>query len=355
MNNNHNCSFDKLPSLLMLVIAMLFATSAEAQDPRFSQINASGTFVNPAMTGLHKGQSRLSLNYRDQWSSLLGQVPFRTFGASFDYRFYALKKDFFSLGLSIMTDEAGDARLSMNKVQLSASYMKQLSGGRGYRNVQYLIAGAQIGVAQNSINWASLRFSTQFDGTGYNAGIDNGEDLGTNFNFYPDINVGLLWYAVLDKKKSVYGGGSIHHINQPNISFLSSMSETMYSTFIIHGGGELPLTRDISLLPVVRFMTQGQSYEADFGATVRFTTRDFRDVALRAGMMGRLVNGVNSIGSDALSIVTALEWDRWSLGMSYDVTVSGLSTANDGRGAFEISLSYTQPAARRLGMYCPTF
>ena len=71
--------------------------------------------------------------------------------------------------------------------------------------------------------------------------------------------------------------------------------------------------------------------------------------------MGRLVNGVEKIGADALTVVSALEWDRWSLGMSYDVTVSNLSSINGGRGAFEISLTYIHPPSRRLGMYCPTF
>ena len=338
----------------MLIVAMS-ATQLDAQDPRFSQINASSIFVNPAMTGLYEGQARVTMNYRDQWSSFLGQVPFRTYGASFDYRFYVMKRDFFSIGATLLKDEAGDSRLSMNRMNVTASYMKQLSGGRGRRNVQYLVAGAQVGMGQNSINWAALRFSTQFDGSGYDNSLPTGEDVGALYNFYPDINAGLLWYAILDKKKSVYAGGAIHHVNRPNISFLENVNETMYSTFVVHGGGEIPLNRDVSLLPVARFMLQGPSYEADFGATVRFTTRDFRDVALRTGLMGRVVNGENGIGTDAMTVITALEWDKWKLGLSYDVTVSSLATANDGRGAFEISLSYIHPPSRRLGMYCPTF
>ena len=354
MNNLHSSSSLVIAAMIACLM-MLSTAKLEAQDPRFSQINASAIFVNPAMTGLYEGQARASLIYRDQWSSFLGQVPFRTFGASFDYRFYAMKRDFFSLGLTVMTDEAGDSRLSMNKILLSASYMKQLSGGRGYRNVQYLVAGAQLGVGQNSINWAALRFSTQFDGSGYDGSLPTGENTGNLYNFYPDINAGLLWYSLLGRNKSVYAGGSIHHINQPDIALIENTTENMYSTFIVHGGGEFPLSREASILPVGRFMMQGASFQVDFGGSIRFTTRDFRDVALRAGVMGRLVNGQTSIGSDAITVLAALEWDRWALGLSYDVTTSGLSAANDGRGAFEISLSYTHPASRRLGMYCPTF
>ncbi len=344
---------------LLGVLTLLFCTTinitdATAQDPRFSQINASSMFVNPAMTGLHEGKLRVGMNYRDQWSSFLGQ-PFRTFGATLDYRFYIQKRDFFSMGLTLMQDEAGDSRLSMNSIKASFSYMKQLSGGRGYRNVQYLVAGAQLGYAQNSVNWTALRFSTQFDGGGFDASIPTGEDFASIYNFYADFNAGLLWYALLSKNKSVYAGAAIHHLNQPNISFLDNENETLNSTFIVHGGGEIPISRDASFLPVTRAMFQGNSYQIDFGGTIRFTTSDFNDVALRIGAMGRLVNGVDKVGADALTVISALEWDKWALGMSYDITVSNLSAFNDGRGAFEISLTYTQPASRRLGMYCPTF
>lgn len=345
---------------LLGVLTLLFCTTinvtdATAQDPRFSQINASSVFVNPAMTGLYEGKLRVGMNYRDQWSSFLGQVPFRTFGASLDYRFYVQKRDFFSMGLTLIQDEAGDSRLSMNSVKASFSYMKQLSGGRGYRNVQYLVAGAQLGYAQNSVNWTALRFSTQFDGSSFDPSIPTGEDFESTTNFYADFNAGLLWYALLGSDKSVYAGASVHHLNQPNISFLDNETETLNSTYIIHGGGEIPINRDASFLPVTRAMFQGNSYQIDFGGTVRFTTSDFNDVALRIGATGRIVNGVDQIGTDALTVISALEWDRWSLGMSYDITVSNLSTFNDGRGAFEISLTYIHPPSRRLGMYCPTF
>ena len=136
---------------------------------------------------------------------------------------------------------------------------------------------------------------------------------------------------------------------------MDNETETLNSTYIIHGGGEIPINRDASFLPVTRAMFQGNSYQIDFGGTVRFTTSDFNDVALRIGATGRIVNGVDQIGTDALTVISALEWDRWSLGMSYDITVSNLSTFNDGRGAFEISLTYIHPPSRRLGMYCPTF
>lgn len=355
MVQNYNYQHTLLWSTLALCFLLMGTQSATAQDPRFSQIHASGVFINPAMTGLYNGQSRLSFNYRDQWSSFLGQVPFRTFGAAYDYRFYAGRNDYFSAGLSVLQDEAGDAQMSMSNIGLNASYMKQLSGGRGRSSVQYLVAGARLALAQNSINWATLRFSTQFDGNAFDPTLSTGEDMTNMNNMYADFNAGLMWYMVMDDNQSIYLGAAMHHINQPNISLLDNLSETLYSTIQLHAGGEFPITSDISLLPMARYMMQGPSYEIDFGSSIRFTTNDFRDIALRAGVLGRIVNGENAIGSDAVTVLAGLEWDRWALGLSYDLTISDLSATNDGRGAFEISLMYTHPAPRRRGMYCPTF
>jgi hypothetical protein len=43
------------------------------------------------------------------------------------------------------------------------------------------------------------------------------------------------------------------------------------------------------------------------------------------------------------------------LGLSFDTNVSALSAISGGRGAFELSLTYTNPPARRKGMFCPVF
>ena len=345
----------------LFVIALAtfcFQTSdvqAQGPDPRFSQMNAGPTQLNPALIGVFEGQFRVAFNYRDQYRAIFQDVPYKTVGASFDMKFNALKRDFFSVGLTMLSDKAGDSQFSQSQTSLGMSYMKHIAGGRGRKDVQYLIAGAQIGIGQTGINWNSLRWSTQFDGNGFDGSLPTGEQFGASSNVYMDLNAGLMWYALLGNNRSVYAGASMHHINSPEISLFEDQSENLYSRYTLHAGGEIRVGRDVSLLPGARFLYQGPSLETQVGTSLRFTNRDFGDVALRAGAYGRLVNANSGISSDAVVVLAALEWESWTLGLSYDVSISSINDLNDGRGAFELSLMYVHPSRRRGGLYCPTF
>ena len=341
--------------LVLLGLVALFCGHLDAQDPHFSQVNASPLQLNPAMAGVFEGQWRVAVNYREQWRAIFSDASFKTYGASYDMRFYARKNDFFTFGLSVLSDQAGASHFTQTQGHATLSYMKQIAGGRGRRDRQYLSAGASLGIGQTGINWNTLRWSTQFDGEGYDGNLASGENLDINNNTYADINAGLMWYALMGNNRSAYLGAAMNHINTPNISLFEGERDPYHRRYTIHGGGEVPINRDVTLLPGFRLLRQGPSLEADLGVSFRFTNRDFGDVALRAGVWGRMVNGLNKIDSDAVTIVAALEWERWQLGLSYDVTISPLRVLNDARGAFEMSLIYIQPQPRRGGIYCPIF
>ena len=101
---------------------------------------------------------------------------------------------------------------------------------------------------------------------------------------------------------------------------------------------------------------QGPAFETDLGLSVRYSNHDRNELALRLGAWGRLGNKLDKgLHMDAIAFVAMLELERWMLGLSYDVTVSTLSQANNSRGAFEISLTYFHPAERKQHVVCPRF
>lgn len=344
--------------ILVVFVALLCYGSAGAQDPRFSQYYASPWNLNPAMTGVFNGRWRLTANYRDQWSSFLAPVPFRTYSAAFDTRFHVGRYDIAAFGVGAMHDEAGTARFQQNKVHLGGAYLKQLSGGR-YKADHYLSVGAQLGFGQNSIDWSRLWFSRQFDPTSETPNYDlpSGEpNANTNTKVYLDFNAGILWYVMFDNDGFFYAGGALHHLNAPVISLVDDRQETLYARYSAHTGGQLPLNENFSLLPGAQFMLQGPSLETDLGMNVRFSNNDRNELALRFGGWARLGNKLDKgIQMDAFTVVGMLELNRWMLGLSYDITVSSLTQANNSRGAFEVSLTYFHPAQRRERVVCPNF
>lgn len=348
-----------LQVLLLFLLGLGAASKTHAQDPRFSQFFASPWNLNPAMTGAFDGRWRVTANYRDQWSSILAPVPFRTYSAAADVRFGVNADDFFAFGIGLMHDEAGTARFSQNKGQIGGSFIKQLAGGPRRAN-HFLSAGAQLGFGQNSIDWGRLWFSRQFDPTteAPDFGAGNGEpNANANTNIYLDFNAGLLWYALFGRNGGFWSAGAaLHHINQPVITLADNNAERLYSRWTVHTGGQLPLNENFSVLPGIQVMRQGPSFEANFGANIRYSNNDLNELALRLGAFSRLGNRLDSgLQTDALVAVFMLELERWMFGLSYDITVSSLTRVNNSRGAFELSLTYFHPAERKARVVCPRF
>ncbi|MEO1627515.1 MAG: PorP/SprF family type IX secretion system membrane protein [Bacteroidota bacterium] len=344
---------------------LCLASTLSAQDSRFAQFYASPLQLNPAMTGVFEGSWRLHANYRDQWSSILGNQPFRTFAAGFDARYNVVEDDYLAVGFSgLRDDRQGDALFSQQRGHLNFAYLKNM-GGNAYGSYdQYIIIGSQIGLGQHAIDADPLWFSTQFDATAGNPnfGLDNAENgIGSQqlkTNLYVDFNAGLMWYALLGDRMSVYAGGALYHLNNPDISFLDGQSESLYRRWTTHAGAELPLTDEMSLMPAFVLSGQGPSRSTTFGTNVRYTNHDWYELAVRVGAWWHLSKRVEpdaKMATDALTIAAILEMERWNLGISYDINTSNLTAATNARGAFELSLIYTHPAQQRERINCPNF
>ncbi len=344
--------------LFIIVVILFIANKSEAQDFHFSQFYAAPLYLNPAMTGTFEGQFRVGAIYRGQWSSILTDVPFRTYGFSADYRYNILGNDYIAGGLNLQRDEAGTSRFYQTKGSISLSYMKQLSGGRFQKTAQYLIAGAQLGIAQNEINWNNLRFSRQFNATTelFDPTLSTDEIIGNEMTRYLDFNAGVLWYSVFGENASIYAGGALNHLNAPNYSFYDNVEDILKIRWIGHAGGEVSISNGLSLLPAFILMGQGNTFETNFGANFRFSGEDWNEVALRIGSWARLTSDVEqSVVFESVIVTTMLELNRWLLGISYDLNTSNLMDITNSRGAVEISLQYIHPENTRYGVSCPKF
>jgi type IX secretion system PorP/SprF family membrane protein len=362
---------------LILVVSMCCAIgNISAQDGVFSQYYASPLHVNPALMGVYDGQMRFNANYRQQWSGgVFSEVPINQIHASFDYRYRIADGDYLSFGINALEDQTGaDSKLKSTRGNFGLSYMKQLGGDRYRTSDQYLIAGFQVGGGQNRLGTGGLWFDRQYDSA--NIRIDNTLPTGEiepNSNVYLDMNAGLLWYAVMDKNKSVYVGGSMHHITQPNISYFGNKAENLKRRYTIHAGGEFPTNDQLSIMPAIMATVQNPSVNVQLGTNFRYSNHDWNEVAIRVGGWYRFVNkyvwesgGVTNqntlqessrttILGDAFTVTGMLEINNWLLGLSYDIHTSSIVRPTNGRNAFEISLIYIAPEKIPYKTACPKF
>lgn len=327
----------------------------QGQDPRFAQFYAAPDQLNPALAVVYEGRMRFIAQYRDQWASVLNEVPFRTMAAHLDYRLNIGRHDYFSIGLNGLRDEAGSSNYTQTSGALNLAYMKYLGGTRSKE--YYLVAGTQIGGGQRSINIDNLWFSEQFDGE--NIVVDNtlpsGENVQPQSNIYPDFSAGLLWYT-LTTNHSFYLGAALFHINAPNISLFEGQQEALHERYVAHLGGEIGRKNDLSLLPAAAVYFQGPSMDINAGANIRYASGG-EDLALRIGAWMHLGRALEkNFSPESITITTMLEMPTWVLGLSYDINISNLSAVSNAKGAFEASFTYLIPEKRRRSrVNCPKF
>lgn len=342
------------------LFALLSLCTIRAQEARFAQFYASPLYTNPALTGVMEGQLRFTANYRELYTSILGNEGFKTIAAGLEIRRPVGRGNFFGFGAQFLRDQAA-GNFTRNQGVISGSFQKKLAGGR--RGPSYfLVGGAQLGFGQNGFDVQKLWFSNQFfvDPSSRAAFIDRGLSSGETFGqnssgLYLDFNAGLLWYGVIDKNLSFYVGGAAFHLNEPNISYIGA-SDPLRRRIVGHAGAELGLgSSGFSILPAAIVQLQGPATSITSGANFRYTQKDWKEVALRAGLWLHASNRIDKIAADAAIVTAVLELEQLQFGLSYDLTINDLKRSNNGRGAFEISMIFTQKANYRSKVECPKF
>lgn len=356
-----------LKNLLLVSFVVLSAWSLSAQDIHFSQFYLSPLNLNPAMTGVMNCNVRLVANYRNQWASVLRSNAYNTYSVSYDQRIPVGRYDYFGVGGTFWGDKAGESNFATLTGKLSGSYSKRMGGTRKFGN--YLVAGAEVGVAQRSIDFLNLRWGTQHDGEGgYDPNLPTLEDGFNRDNFlFADLAAGLLWFSVINENSNWYIGGSFHHLNRSNQSFSTNEEDLLYSRITGHAGGEFLISDKFGIVPGVIVMSQGPSFQVNAGTSFKFLLSKSRNEyqAFQLGLWGRLGNkfiapvegSAEKVGllTDAAILSTRFDYNNFSLGFSYDVNVSPLKPASNSNGGFEFALVYKICGQVRRGVYCPNF
>jgi type IX secretion system PorP/SprF family membrane protein len=341
--------------LLYSLVFCSFLPESFAQDKHFTQFYAAPLTLNPALTGALEGKYRVGAIYRDQWRQVL-ENPIRTFAVAGDLRFKApgkrVKEDAFGLGLMFFNDKVSVVDFSTTQIAVSMAYHKSL----GAANRQFLTLGIQGGLTQRNVNYESLDFHDEFNGT---TGYVNptGEDLPDNNFSYGDLNIGLNYTAEIGRSGRIFAGLAMYHVTEPNISFYENTEEgdKLYRKYSAQIAANLPLARDNSVMLLPRFLIaqQGPHREMNIGTNFRIAMGQYGGTALHLGTWVRPVRNDDGTGLDAVVALVGIEFNKVLIGLSYDLNISALE-AKQRQAAFEISIAY-------LGDYdneeilCPKF
>lgn len=335
------------------IMLVLTGRLALAQDPQFTQFYAAPLYLNPAFAGSALAP-RLTANYRNQWPAITNYV---TTMVGFDHYFERVNS---GVGLLIQNDNQGQGRIQATEIGLQYSYQFQVS------ETAFMRLGLQGSYVNRNINYFGLTFGDQFSDRGFISGsttIDPVAQGGYPKNKYLDFSTGALFYS-----DWFWLGAAAHHINRPDQGFFVSGRSRLPMKGSIHAGLRIPLggftgladeeDREISFSPVVLYKFQGKYDQLDVGAYLTYAPLTI-GAYYRGIPFKKYDQTINN--NDAVALLAGYRMDKFSIGYSYDATISSLSGSG---GSHELSLSYIfeKPEGRRSGVRrrdkklpCPKF
>ncbi|SEJ57005.1 type IX secretion system membrane protein, PorP/SprF family [Dyadobacter koreensis] len=314
--------------ILPLMIMTLICLKGWSQDPQFSQFYANPLYLNPALAGGALAP-RLTANYRNQWPALSANFVTASFGADVFLPNYNS-----GIGVQVTTDSQGLGNLKATDVALQYSYQINLN------DVTSLRLGIQGGFASRSLDYYGLTFGDQFNNGGFtgNPSTDPFAQGGPNVS-YADFSTGMMVYS-----DWYWLGLAAHHINRPNQAFSGTEARLPVKASLQAGlripfagytflGNEIDKEKSIS--PAILYKKQGKYDQLDMGLYV----------TIEPLVLGMWYRGIPfkkyepSINNhESLVFLAGFRQDKFSIGYSYDLTISTLGAGSG--GAHEISLSY---------------
>lgn len=335
----------KIYRIKLLVIVLILANTAMAQDIHFSQFYETPLYRNPALAGIVTGDVRIQSVIRSQWNSVAN--AYKTGSLNAEYKTpVGNGDDYATLGLQLFYDKAGTTNLTSTQVLPALNYHKSISSEQN----AYLSLGFMGGVVQRRFDRSKITTNSQ-----YEDGSD-GESFDQTQYSYFDGSVGMSLNAGFGESEdnNYYIGAAYHHINKPKTAFYNNDNTTLKPKYTFSAGVRFGVT-ETSYLTI----QADHSRQAGFQETVAGMLYAIKigpdwerpDYTLHGGAFLRW--------NDAVIPTIKIDYSPFSIGLSYDANISKLKASSYGRGGFELSLTYIgfldRDNATLNAVHCPRF
>ncbi len=306
-----------------LLILVTVAVGVKAQDHIFSQFYNAPIYLNPALTGQFDGSFRMSMIYRNQWSSVAGELSY--ISASAD-----MKLPNGSGGVGLMANSSSEGMAALKKNSLSGVYSYIVGDDRFSAAF-----GLQGGITNRTLDFSKLVFSDQLDPRlGFTGTGSQAEQPFNDNKYYFDAGAGanfILGNSML--------GGSLLHLNKPDESFTGSKVPTPIRTSV-YASYKIDLSssgnKSMLLIPSVVYYNQAKANSMSAGM-------QFKHLGVNAGLWYR-AGGDYKADALVLSLIFDIFTNRnknqkMRLGFSHDATMNKLHYGNTS-GTSEASVSF---------------
>jgi type IX secretion system PorP/SprF family membrane protein len=260
--------------------------------------------------------------------------------------------DFLTLGAQILYDKAGSTDFKSVHVLPVINFHKSLS----VESNRYISLGFMGGYVNRSIDRTKITTNNQWGSGGFDPGLPIGETFANNHYGYWDASVGTTFNSNIGEsdENNYYLGFALHHFTNPKVGFYEASKQVLPKKWVASAGIKYHFGEDSYIT-----LQSDQTVQGSFKETI-------------AGILYsmNLVNGIKETQytihagayfrwKDAFIPVVKLDYNPFSVSVSYDVNISQLKPASNGRGGFEVSISYLafkdKYNSARDAVRCPRF
>lgn len=355
----------KYIKLSLILFFLNISLTSHSQDIHWSMYDLAPLAINPAYTGDYQGSFRAGANYRGQWNGISGARGFTTSSVFVDAPVLMVGgSSWLGVGAILYNDNSGINHMKNLGVLGSVA----LHFGLSQKSI--LTLGFQGGYINRNFSKDNLLFEDQIvvGGTNLPFGQNSNNGLldGDNNTNSMDLNIGLKYFGQISKKTNLSVGLSARHIASPSQAFIEVNQVANIPLWLsLHGRMSMGLTKQVSFIPSFIYQQMASAQQLNIQALLGFKLSKqrgrsrgkqkstYNDPSLRTGI------GYRAIGNDALMAIIQLNMSQYTIGLSYDLTISELSSTNGNAGAIELAFSYKGKASEksrvRSKVYCPSF
>ena len=326
-----------LRPLIILAVLMGF-WKADAQDPVFTQSNFIQETINPAFSGFEDNDRiNAGMLSRVQWPNLDLQIntQYAYVNKSFDYG------PSLGFGVGVNAVWQYESFNNYNYAQINFNYAHRVNLNNGW----YFRPAIEVGVGNKSNRFRNLTLADQIN---INSGFINPvsvDPLADRLNniFFLDISSGFIIEKQTLKDISYWFGGSVRHLNRPNISIVDGEKLPLDIFYSFHGNFRFPFLRENSIMLTTNLMVQGPYNRLDIGSI-------FQLDSVLLGLTAA-TNPARNDGNEhlltSLNAFVGFEYETFRFGFSYDKNTSNIGRTD---GVYELSMTYLSRCQR-----CTTF
>ena len=313
---------------VIVIMAILLQIGAISQlkaqiDPHFSQYYAYPLYLNPALTGVINGDTRINANFKNQYATI--NNAYQTGALSVDFR----PTDKVGVGFNVINQAAGDVGYNYFAAYGSFGYAIAVSND-GYKKVSF---GVQAGIINRSFDPTKAQFGSQFNpSSGFDPSLPSNENfLNTNATIF-DAGAGVFYYDGDPlHNANLFGGVSVSHLARSKDPFaVDGTSLKLPIRYTVHAGVRIKASDYFDIIPHAIYIRQQKAEEKAIGGYTEFKVSN--EQGFVAGAMYRF--------QDAAIANIGYHVSSWIVGASYDFNTSSLNRATNTQGGIELSISY---------------